>query len=219
MTLDGKIKTTLAICFLSLAASAVSFGQDPPGAPEYEAISLLGRKLVSPTAAGAAIDLYRKALADFDRNPNEANTVWLGRRAAYLGLYREAVRVYSEGLDRFPQSFRLLRHRGHRYITLRLFDRAAADLKRAAELADSAPLEVEPDGIPNRARKPLSNTQFNIWYHLGLAHFLQGNFAAAVDAYRECLKWSKNDDLLTATTDWLYMSLRRLGRDEEAAQV
>jgi tetratricopeptide (TPR) repeat protein len=200
-----------------LAACIVSFGQEIPAPLEYEAISLLGKKLAAPAAESAAIDLYRKAKVEFERNPNEANVIWLGRRAAYLGLYREAVRIFGYGLERFPNSFRLLRHRGHRYVTLRLFDRAIADLKRAASLSAAAPLDVEPDGIPNRARKPLSNTQFNIWYHLGLAHYLEGDFASAAEAYRECLKWSKNDDLVTAATDWLYMSLRRLGRDEEAA--
>lgn len=219
MTVDRTLRTVRATVLLFLGLSFASFGQVLSEAPEYEAISLLGRKLVAPAAGGEAVELYFKARAEFERNANEANAVWYGRRAAYAGRYREAVRIFSEGVERFPRSFRLLRHRGHRYITLRLFGRAVADLKRAAELAASAPLDPEPDGIPNRARKPLSNTQFNIWYHLGLAHYLQGDFAAAVDAYRECLKWSRNDDLLAATTDWLYMSLRRLGRDDEAAQV
>jgi tetratricopeptide (TPR) repeat protein len=204
--------------WLLLSSGAAFPGQDVPAASEYEAISLVGKKLVASAPDEAAVALYRKARVEFERNSNEINTIWLGRRAAYLGLYRESVRVFSDGLERFPESFRLLRHRGHRYITLRLFGRAVADLKRAAALSASAPLDVEPDGIPNRARKPLSNTQFNIWYHLGLAHYLEGDFASAVEAYRECLKWSKNDDLKTAATDWLFMSLRRLGRDEEAAK-
>lgn len=211
------LKTAVLMGLIVILGKALVWaGQDVPAAPEYETISLLGRKLTSPAVDPEAIALYRKARADFEKNPNEANVIWLGRRTAYLGLYRDAVKVFSDGLDRFPASFRLLRHRGHRYITLRLFDRAIADLKKAAEICAAAPLDVEPDGIPNRARRPLSNTQFNIWYHLGLAYYLKGDFADAADAYRECLKWSKNDDLLTATTDWLYMTLRRLGMTDEA---
>ena len=35
------------------------------------------------------------------------------------------------------------------------------------------------------AGKPRSTLQFNIWYHLGLAYYLQGNYARAYDAYVE----------------------------------
>ena len=56
-------------------------------------------------------------------------------------------------------------------------------------------------------------------YHLGLAHYLQGDFERALDAFLECMKVSKNDDMLVATSDWLYMTYRRLGRDDEAAAV
>jgi len=56
-------------------------------------------------------------------------------------------------------------------------------------------------------------------YHLGLAHYLSGNFDQALDAYRECLRFSKNPDMLVATSHWLYMTLRRLNRVDEAAAV
>jgi len=213
----GILKAAIGVgLFVFLAGLPALSGQDLPTTGEYETISLLGQKLSASAPDSAAVELYRKAKAEFDRNPNETNTIWLGRRVAYLGLYREAVKIFTDGLERFPSSFRLLRHRGHRYITLRQFDKAIADFGKAAELSAAAPLDVEPDGIPNRAKRPLSNTQFNIWYHLGLAHYLKADFAAAAEAYKESLKWSKNDDLLTAATDWLYMALRRMGKADEA---
>jgi tetratricopeptide (TPR) repeat protein len=61
--------------------------------------------------------------------------------------------------------------------------------------------------------------QFNIWYHLGLAHYLSGNNQKALASYRECLKVSKNPDALVAVTHWLYMTLRRLNRGREASRV
>src|SRR6185369_6374636 len=51
------------------------------------------------------------------------------------------------------------------------------------------------------------------------AHYLKGDFKAALKAYREAEKVSKNPDMLVATTNWLYMTLRRLGRTKEAASV
>ena len=199
--------------------AAPIMAQAAEGTTEPEAISLLGEKLYAAPPSAAALAAYEKALEGFERDPSEENTIWLGRRAAYLGRYREAVRVFSAGLERFPESYRLLRHRGHRHITLRRFDDAVADFERATELAAGRPRETEPDGAPNKLGVPLSNTHFNIWYHQGLAHYLQGRFEEAESAYRECLKWSDNDDLLTATTDWLYMTLRRLGKTTEAEVV
>jgi tetratricopeptide (TPR) repeat protein len=82
------------------------------------------------------------------------------------------------------------------------------------------PDQVEPDGDPNPQNVPTSTSHFNVYYHLGLAHYLKGEFEPALAAYRECLKYSQgSDDRLVATSDWLYMTLRRLGRAEEAARV
>ena len=80
--------------------------------------------------------------------------------------------------------------------------------------------EIEPDGAPNKAGIPRSTLQSNIWYHLGLAYYLANDFERALAAYREGMKVSRvNDDMLVATSDWLYMTLRRLKRDAEARQV
>ncbi len=113
----------------------------------------------------------------------------------------------------------MYRHRGHRYITVRELDRATADLTRAAELVSGRPDEIEPDGAPNARNIPTSTLNTNIYYHLGLAHYLRGQFEPALKAYRECERFSKNPDMLVATTHWLYMTLRRLDRVGEARQV
>lgn len=162
---------------------------------------------------------YQVAKTNFEADPNEENTIWLGRRTAYLGKYKEAIDFYTKSLKKFPDSYKLYRHRGHRYISTRQFDKAIADFKKAAELVKGKLLEIEPDGIPNAANIPLSNTQFNIWYHLGLAYYLSSDFEQAVSAYMECMKWSKNDDLLVATVDWLYMTYRRINNIEAAEKL
>ena len=92
---------------------------------------------------------------------------------------------------------------------MREFDKAIEDLERAAALIQGQPDMTEPDGIPNSRNTPTSTLHSNIWYHLGLAYYLKGNFNSATRCYRECIKVSKNDDMLAATSHWLYMSLRR----------
>ena len=188
-----------------------------------EGTSLLGKELLAPELAPqerakrqAAYDQAREKFTDDPEN--EHNIIWLGRHAAYLGQYGEAIRVFSDGLLSFPDSYRLLRHRGHRFITRRNFDAAIRDLSRAAELIEGVPDEVESDGMPNEKNIPRSTTHTNIYYHLGLAYYLSGDFAQSAEAYRKCLAFSKNDDMVCASAYWLYMSLRR-SNDADGAQA
>ena len=156
----------------------------------------------------------------FDAAPDDPEAViWLGRRTAYLGRYRDAIVIFSKGIEKFPTEPRLFRHRGHRLITTRRFDAAVADLETAARLVAQRPDEVEPDGLPNARNLPASTLNSNIWYHLGLARYLEGDFEKALAAYRECAKFSTNPEMLVAATHWLYMTLRRLGHDRDAAAV
>jgi tetratricopeptide (TPR) repeat protein len=208
-----------------LLATAIMSAAPLTGQSQPEATSLFGRPLFAPeltpdqrTRLEANLE---KARADYAKSPDSADAaIWVGRRLAYLGRFREAIEAFSQAIARHPDEPRLYRHRGHRYITVRKFDEAIADLTRASRLVRGTPDEVELDGAPNAAGIPRSTLQSNIWYHLGLAHYLKGDFASALDAYREGMKVSKvNDDMLVATTDWLYMALRRLHRDEEAQRL
>jgi len=180
-------------------------------------------KVVQPqVSAEAQRDLETKlneARALFEKEQSADNIIWFGRRTAYLGRYKDAIRIYSDGIKKFPADARLYRHRGHRLITLRCFDDAIADLEQASKLIKGKPDEIEPDGLPNARNIPTSTLQSNIWYHLGLAYYLKGDFERALTAYREAEKVSKNPDMLVATTHWLYMTLRRLGRDKEATKT
>ena len=154
-----------------------------------------------------------------EKDPGADNLIWYGRRTAYLGGYKQAIKIYTEGIEKFPDDPRFYRHRGHRLITLRCFEMAIADLKQAAKLTKGKPDQIEPDGQPNARNIPTSTLQSNIWYHLGLAYYLKADFKAALDAYREAEKVSTNPDMVVATTNWLYMTLRRLGREKEANKV
>ncbi|HWM90883.1 MAG TPA: tetratricopeptide repeat protein [Thermoanaerobaculia bacterium] len=189
-----------------------------------EALSLFGQPLPPPPLP-PEVQTDREAKLAAARSEAEARPddvdaqIWLGRRIAYLGRYREAIDVYTRALERHPDEPRLLRHRGHRYISIRRFDRAVEDLEKAARLIEGRPDEVEPDGLPNARNTPVSTLQTNIWYHLGLANYYLGDLDSALRAFRECLEVSKSADMQVATTHWLYMILRRLGRVSEAEEL
>jgi tetratricopeptide (TPR) repeat protein len=188
-----------------------------------EATSLTGKPLHVP----ATIPNKQKLDADLAQaektlaaNPKDAEAlIWVGRRLGYLWRYNDAIAMFSKGIALHPDNPKFYRHRGHRYITIRQFDKAIADFEKAAQLIKGKPDEIEPDGAPNPAGKPRSTLQFNIWYHLGLAYYLQGNYGKAYDAYVECMKVSHNDDSVTATSDWMWMTLMRLNRKADAAKV
>jgi tetratricopeptide (TPR) repeat protein len=175
---------------------------------------------MSPEARRDAEARLAEARAAYEKNRGDADAlIWLGRRTAYLGRFDEAIKIYTEGIRKHPRDARMYRHRGHRLITTRRFREAVKDLEKAAQLMKGKGDEVEPDGLPNARNVPTSTLGSNVWYHLGLARYLLGDFEGALEAYRECEKFSKNPDMLVATSHWLYMTLRRLKREEEARRV
>jgi tetratricopeptide (TPR) repeat protein len=189
-----------------------------------EATSWLGKPLYpAPIAAETRKTLEEnlaKAEVVYGRNPDDADaTIWMGRRVAYLGRYREAIDHFSDGVEKHPDDARMYRHRGHRYITVRELPKAIADLTKASQLIEGKPDQVEPDGQPNARNTPTSTLNTNIYYHLGLAHYLSGDLEQAAAAYRRCLAFSKNPDMLVATTYWYYLTLGRIGRASEATAL
>jgi tetratricopeptide (TPR) repeat protein len=142
--------------------------------------------------------------------------VWLGRQIAYTGRFRDAIGVYTEAIERFPENAALYRHRGHRRISLREYAGALDDLTRAAALVRGKPDVLEPPGDPTAPNARADSLHHNIFYHLGLAHYLRGENAEAELAYRQCLDVSKDDESRVSALHWLCCTLRRLGRKPES---
>ncbi|MBS0011463.1 MAG: hypothetical protein KFF49_08630 [Bacteroidales bacterium] len=186
--------------------------------------SLLGEKLISeqpdPGKDSLIISNYIKARKEYKENPEDADAIiWYGRRTVYLGDYKSAIDIYSEGIEKFPEDARMYRHRGHRYISIREFDKAVEDLTKAAELIEGKPDIIEPDGVPNSRNTPVSSLNTNIWYHLGLAHYLKGDMEQALHGFQKSLDASTNPDMHVAAANWVYMIQRRLGHLEEAEEI
>ncbi len=215
--------------FLLVAGCVIAVGlqaQQSPPASEVpagaETVSLFGEPLSAvPMSAAERRERearYAEARATAQARPDDVEAqVWFGRRAASLGHIREAVEIFSRALVRFPDEPRLLLHRGHRYITLRRFDLAVADLERAAGLAAGRADAAEPGEAGSRA--PADTLRSHIWYHLGIARYLAGDFAPALKAEEECLRLPATPDREAGARFWSYLALRRLGREMEARQV
>jgi len=181
-------------------------------------------KIIKPSFSDSSKQILEQKLSESKTNydkdtSNPDNIIWYGRRTAYLGNYQEAIEIFSKGIQLHPKDARFYRHRGHRYISIRCIDKAIEDFKAAAKLTKGKPDEIEPDGMPNAQNIPTSTLQTNIYYHLGLAYYLKGQFAEAESAYKECIKLSKNPDMYVATANWYYITLRRLKKDREAGKL
>jgi tetratricopeptide (TPR) repeat protein len=216
------IAATIAACSAARPGAGDVAGSPLPAG--VQAISFLGDTLRTLPLSAQTRERYEAQLTEaksaYDRTPTNVDSIiWYGRRLAYLGRIREAIDVYTRGVSLYPENPWLYRHRGHRYISVRDLDRAAADLERAATLTQGKPDEVEPDGQPNAQNTPIGTLQSNIAYHLALAYYIKGDYARALPVYRRELADARNDDRRVSTAHWLYMSLRRMGRDAEAAEV
>ena len=126
--------------------------------------------------------------------------LWMeyGLALSEQALFREAVEAYSKAITINPFNGIYYRHRGHRHISCRQYEEAAADFTLASRL------------IPNN---------WDVWYHLGLSYYLMGEYEDARKAYKNCYEISEAVDQFCACTDWYWRTLMRLGETEEAAKL
>lgn len=160
-----------------------------------EVTSALGRKLYALPDDDAVVAARKKLAAD----PKNASLVLaLSQAEAGRRQYREAVATCTEGLAFAPDNADLYIERGHREVGLRDFARAQSDLEHA--------VSIDPKKL-------------DAYYHLGLAHYFQGQFEAAAESFQNALTLAKNDDSVIDCSNWLYVSLRRAGKDKEASEA
>ena len=175
-----------AAVLLTVPAAAPVSGQSlqyrSPSGVEYRSLPDTG-----------AIARAERALAADPRNVDRI--IQLGIAQSGVRQFREAIETFTRGLEFAPEHPLLYRWRGHRYLSVREFDRARADLMRG-----------------NR----LDSTNYGIWYHLGIVRYAQGDFPGAVDAFRHAQPRAPDAAELAGATDWLWMSLSRAGRKAEA---
>ncbi len=140
-----------------------------------------------------AIARAERALAADPRNVDRI--IQLGVAQSGVRQFREAIETFTRGLAIAPEHALLYRWRGHRYLSVREFDRAMEDLLRG-----------------NR----LDSTNYGIWYHLGIVRFARGDFDGAADAFQRAQPRAPDAGELAGATDWFWMSLSRAGRTAEA---
>ena len=211
----------IRVVILSLLAfqfTSCSSAGSQAASKAIQGYSLSGQALISAPASEGSLNNLSLAKNSYDSNPSDADAIiWYGRRLAYAGDYLAAIEVYTEGIALHPRDARMVRHRGHRYISIRDFDHAIEDFETAAALIQDQENEIEADGLPNAMNIPLTTTHGNIWYHLGLAYYLKQDWPKALETFQSGYVLGGNDDNLVSTGHWIYMIHRRMGNPEAAA--
>ena len=140
-----------------------------------------------------------RAQAALDADPrNIQRFIALGVAQSGARQFREAIATFTRGLAIAPNDPMLYRWRGHRYISVREFDKAQADLTRGYQL---------------------DSTNYGVLFHLGVLRFVQGNFSAAATLFTKAQPLAPDGGERAGSTDWLWMSLARAGRTAEATAM
>ena len=197
-----KVKRGWASLVVMSLAAGICFTAGPSSAQgtvsvqgALEVTSGLGRKLYALPDNDAMVQARKRLEAD----PKDPKLVLsLSQAQAGQRQYREAIATCTKGLAASPDNVDLLIERGHRELGLRQFAAAQKDLERAASLD------------PKR---------LDAFYHLGLAHYFQGQFEAAADAFRMGLALAQDNDNVIDCSNWLYVSLRRANKPDATAAV
>lgn len=183
--------TSLATALALLAISApAATGQSV----QYR--SPAGVTYVSQPDTGGAVARAESVLAAEPRSVQRY--IELGTAQSNIRRYREAIRTFTRGMEVEPENVLLYRWRGHRYLSVRELDSAKADLEKGFGL---------------------DSTNYGVLYHLGIVRFVNGDFGGAADMFRRARPLSPNDGERAGSIDWLWMSLSRAGRHDEATAM
>jgi tetratricopeptide (TPR) repeat protein len=189
-----RFRVFLFVTTFSLTAQLLS-QTSPEAHGALEVTSGLGRKLYALPDDQSLIEARKNLAAD---PKNVARILQLSKAEAARRQYREAVATSSQGLSIAPKNADLYLERGHRELGLREFPPALKDLQQATLLA--------PENL-------------DAHYHLGLAHYFLGEFDEAAASFASARALAKTNDSLIDCSNWLYVSLQRAGKPEQAAQV
>jgi Flp pilus assembly protein TadD len=172
--------------------AAASASTTPVASQSVQYRSPAGVEYRSQADTGA-IARAEAALAADPRNIDRI--IALGVAQSGVRQFREAIQTFTRGLEIAPNHAMLYRWRGHRYLSMREFDRAMNDLTRGSRI---------------------DSTNYGIWYHLGIVRYARGDFAGAAEAFRRAQPRAPDAGELAGATDWLWMSLSRAGHAAEA---
>jgi tetratricopeptide (TPR) repeat protein len=186
------IESLLALMLLVPQQPPPESGDDPKSAAAKAFEE--GNALYAKNENDKALAAYEKA-ASLDASRADVQLARC-RTLARLARHGDAVAACADAVRLEPRNWEALRDRGHYLVNLNRLEAARADLEKAASLKQG---------------------DYQIDYHLGLAYYLAGDYQKAVPVWQMCVKDAPTPENKVACYAWLYPSLRKAGRDADAA--
>ena len=181
-----------------LMIPAVVAAQRPAPQPTLQYTSPAGVKYYSLVDTGP-VARAKRAVASTPANFD--SLIALGLAQSDIRQYREAIVTFGKAIAVAPRNGLGYRWRGHRYLSIHQIDSAYNDLTRGSQI---------------------DTTIYGIWYHLGIARYARGDFAAAADAFQHARPKAPNtpdDEEYIGSTDWWWMSASRAGKPDLAREA
>ena len=208
-----------------------STGDDRP----IEVASLLGTGLRRPfldSVAAAPLERNLAAAASALHQSPTGSTALLryGVCLAALGRYREAIDTLAVGIKLFPNDARFYRQRAQQYLVIRRPALSIADFQQAALLmrgkADEPDALPQPAAVGRNSVRDFQPAMFHtsVWYNLAVALYVRGDYGNALLMLDSADRDTPNKAVLNSETRvaiayWRYLSLKRTGRDADAAKT
>ena len=198
-----------------VAANAVT--QSPSG------VSYSDKKFSNPATKEWFYEDLATANIVFASAPyKESSYSWRGRREGFLGNYAKAVEIFTEGMELFPESYKLYRYRGYFLIRNYQYEEGMIDLRRAEELIENVDVAPTQDGIPGKSNFSPSTFKRNIFYYIAEGSMATGDYNTVIEYMDKAVAANElrdEDDFLVSTSFYKYMALRKLGRHDEAEEL
>jgi tetratricopeptide (TPR) repeat protein len=229
MTARRVVSVAAAVAILSTDLVGFSGVAQAPGDQKPQVVSALGKRFFAGADADGAIAKADAALA---ADPDNVDRLIAAARAHDVALqFDTSIAMYTRAIGMAPDDVRAYRFRGHRFISTRKFDPAIKDLERALSLAPSSF-----DVVYHLGLAYFLSGQFPAAAKTYRACLDRKSPGPALPAgWRDCAGLSSgappdparpaaapasspapDDESRIGITDWLYRSLRRAGRAEEA---
>lgn len=194
-------------------------------------ISLLGKELfysiptdeASTNTQKQIAAVVEKSLLNMKSEPKEpVHYILAGFYTWLLRDLSSSLEIFDKGTENCPESYELYWYKTLLKTTMRDLAGAIADAERATELIEGIPdhgidqrvfVHLDPHGHRS------STIHFMIWYHLGMAYYLNGDLEKAKQAYIECNNFIYGNCSLVSRSCWFYPVLRELGEYDQAAAL
>ncbi|HAB38684.1 MAG TPA: hypothetical protein DCE52_11930 [Rhodobacteraceae bacterium] len=191
-------------------------------------ISLLGKELyfslpddeASIKSREEMTAMVEASLFDMEKDPsNPVHYGCAGFHTWSLNDLQGSLAIFDKGTENCPDSHELYWLKTLLKTTMRDLPGAIADAECAVALIKDKPdhgFDMRIFMYPDPRRYYPSSVHYVIWYHLGMAYYLNGELEKAKDAYIKSGEFIYGNSSLISRSCWFYPVLRELGEHDQA---